>query len=132
MDSSTKKCKLTEKCKKCGSQSIVKNGIVRQKQRYKCKDCSYNFTIGDAREKVSLEAKALAMLLYGSGKASYGMIARLFNVSRTAVLHWIRKMGKALPIPEIDTEVKEVQIDEMWHFIEKKTKGMDMASRGLC
>jgi transposase-like protein len=81
MDSSTKKCKLTEKCKKCGSQSIVKNGRVRQKQRYKCKDCSYNFTIGDAREKVSIEAKALAVLLYGSGKASYGMIARLFKQS---------------------------------------------------
>jgi transposase-like protein len=123
---------LSNKCKKCSSQNIVKNGIVRQKQRYKCKNCGYNFTIGDAREKVRPEAKALAILLYGSCKASYGMIAKLFNVSRTTVLHWIRTIGKTLPIPEINTEVKEVQIDEMWHFIEKKTEGMDLASRGLC
>jgi hypothetical protein len=32
-------------------------------------------------KKVSIEAKALAVLLYGSGKASYGMIARLFKQS---------------------------------------------------
>jgi hypothetical protein len=31
-------------------------------------------------------------------------------------------MGRSLPIPEIDTEVKEVQIDEMWHFIEKNKR----------
>ncbi|NIK73334.1 transposase-like protein [Thermonema lapsum] len=67
MNSLPKKCKLAEQCKKCGSQSVVKNGLVRHKQRYKCKHCGYNFTIRDAIEKVKPEAKALAMLLYGSG-----------------------------------------------------------------
>jgi len=72
------------------------------------------------REKIKHEGKALAVLLYSTGKASYGFIAKLFNVSRTAELKWIRNIG--IPEPKIDGEVKELQIDEMWHFIVKKQK----------
>jgi len=68
-------------CKDCGSQRHVKNGKVRGKQRYKCKECGHNFIIGDEREKVTPEGKALAALLYGSGKGSYGFIANLFDVT---------------------------------------------------
>ncbi len=39
--------------KKCGSSNYIKNGKVRGKQRYLCKDCRYNFVEGDARLKVS-------------------------------------------------------------------------------
>jgi len=109
-------------CKRCESINIVNNGKVRGKQRFKCKDCGYNFVEGDRRDKIRPEAKAFALLLYGSGKASYGMIAKLFNVSRTAVLNWIREFGKSFPEPMIDTELQEIQIDEMWHYIAKKNK----------
>ena len=109
-------------CKRCDSNNIVYNGIVRQRQRYKCKDCGYNFVEGDTRGKIRPEAKALALLLYGSCKASYGMIAKLFNVSRPAVLNWIRTLGKTLPEPIVEADVKQVQVDEMWHFINKKNK----------
>ena len=109
-------------CKKCGSSYCVKSGYIRDNQRYKCKDCGYNFKLGDNRGKIKPEAKALAMLMYGSGKASYGMIARLFNVSRPAVLYWIRSIGSKFPEPVVDTEIEEVSIDEMWHFINKKNK----------
>ena len=43
------------------------------------------------------------------------MIARLFNVSLSAVLYWIRSMGSKLPEPVMETE-----IDDMWHFLNKK------------
>jgi len=66
-------------CKKCGSNKVVKNGKVRSEQRYKCKECHHNFIIGDKREKLSAAARALAILLYGRGKASYGFIAKLFK-----------------------------------------------------
>ena len=111
-----------KRCKKCNSDHSVKNGIVRKKQRYKCKHCGCNFIEGDTRGKIKPEAKALAVLLYGSCKASYGMIARLFNVTRPAVLNWIRTIGKSLPEPVTDTVLKKVQVDEMWHFITKKNK----------
>ena len=109
----------------------MKNGIIREKQRYKCKECGYNFVIGDKREEVKPEVKALAVLMYWTGKASYRFIAKLFNVNRTAVLKWIRNIEGKLPEPKIDGEIKEIQIDELWHFIVKKTKNMDMDSLGL-
>jgi transposase len=109
-------------CKRCNSINVVNNGLVRGKQRFKCKDCLYNFVDGDKRKKPRIEAKALALLMYGSCKASYGMIARLLNVSRTTILNWIRIMGKSLPEPNFETDVKEIQMDEMWHFINKKNE----------
>jgi len=109
-------------CKKCGSDHYVKSGKARGKQRYQCKTCGTNFVLGDEREKISAQGKALAVLLYGSGKASYGFIAKLFQVSRTAVLKWIRSAAASLPEPTIDSDIKEVQVDEMWHFINKKNK----------
>ena len=110
------------RCKKCDSSDYVKSGYIRGNQRYKCKSCGYNFKIGDNRGKISPQAKALGLLMYGSGKASYGMIARLFKVSRSTVLYWIRTMGSKLPEPSIDTEIEEVSIDEMWHFLNKKNE----------
>jgi transposase len=119
------------KCKKCGNHHCVKSGYIRVNHRYKCKECGFNFKLGDSRGKISPEAKALALLLYGSGKASYGTIARLFNVTRSAVLYWVRTMGSKLPAPVVDTKIEEVSIDEMWHFIKKKPKNMDMAGSRL-
>ena len=109
-------------CKKCGSSHYVKSGYIRGNQRHKCKGCGCNFKLGDNRGKIKPEAKALGMLMYGSGKASYGMIARLFNVTRSAVLYWIRSMGSKLPEPVVDTEIEEVSIDEMCHFLNKKNE----------
>ena len=33
-----------KKYPKCGRKEKVKNGFMRDKQRYKCKNCSYNYT----------------------------------------------------------------------------------------
>jgi len=107
-------------CKKCGSNKVVKNGKVRSEQRYKCKECHHNFIIGDKREKLSAAARALAILLYGRGKASYGFIAKLFKVSPVAVMKLIKREAEKMPEPEIDSSIKEVSFDEMWHFIEQK------------
>jgi transposase-like protein len=109
-------------CKKCGCDQCIKNGIVRDQQRYKCKKCKLNFVVGDKREKVSAEGRALAILLYGRGKASYGFIAKLFNVSPVAVMKWIKHEADRLPDPEISPSILEVSFDEMWHFVNKKNK----------
>ena len=38
-------------CKRCGSAKQVKNGLMRGKQRYLCKDCGLNFTDTPPRGK---------------------------------------------------------------------------------
>jgi transposase len=52
-------------CKNCHQNNTVKNGYVRNKQRYKCHSCGYNFVEGDARHKRETEMKAPRSKLRG-------------------------------------------------------------------
>ena len=111
-------------CKNCQSNKIAKNGFVRGTQRYKCKECGYNFIEGDKRfkEKTKIK-KALAVILYSMGGASLRFIARLFGTNVSLVYRWIKSEGKTLKESDISGEIKEIEFDEMWHFIKsKKTK----------
>src|SRR5437870_426726 len=84
-------------CKNCQDTQTVKNGFVRDKQRYKCKTCGYNFVLGDERHSHSTEVKkALCIILYSLGKASFGFLAKLLGVSRTTTYH--RCPLKLLPL----------------------------------
>ena len=53
-------------CKKCLSPNCRKNGKARQKQRYFCKECSYNFVTGDERKEkgISVQNREIAVQLY--------------------------------------------------------------------
>ena len=54
---------MTKKtCKRCGASDYVRNGNVRQLQRYLCKSCGGNFTDTPPRGKPPA-MKALAVLL---------------------------------------------------------------------
>ena len=53
-------------CPKCKSKRFVKNGIVRKKQRYKCKECKCNFTQPYQGKKSPMK-KLLACVLYLNG-----------------------------------------------------------------
>ncbi len=109
-------------CKKCSSNKAVKNGFIRGHQRYKCQSCGYVYTHTQSRGKPA-SMKALAVLFYTLGNASFGMISRLLGVSNVAVLKWIRKEAAALEKPSIPQNAGVIQVDEMWHFVNgKKTK----------
>ena len=108
-------------CKRCAAADYVKNGIVRGLQRYRCKKCGCNFTLTPPRGKPAA-MKALALLLYGMGNASFCMIARLLGVSDVTVLNWVRDAAEQLPEPDTGADVVTLTIDEMWHFIQKKHK----------
>jgi transposase len=106
-------------CKHCGKSNYVKNGFVRRNQRYLCRECGYNFT--DTQQRGRSEAtKALAILLYSMGKASYRFIGKLLDVSAVAVYKWIRKAALEIPSPEGVGEIKEVELDELWRFLHSK------------
>ena len=67
--------------------------------------------------------RALAVLLYGLGNVSQGMIAKLLGVSHVAVYRWVRAAGEEAPTPSAAPSSGIVQIDEMWHFVDgKKTR----------
>lgn len=111
-------------CKNCQSVKVVKNGIVRKAQRYRCKDCGYNFIAGDRRSNRDTEVKkALSVILYSLGKVSFGFLGKLFGVARSTTYKWIRVTAEVTPEPDIANSIKEISFDEMWHFVQsKKTK----------
>lgn len=111
-------------CKRCGSEESVKNGKVRGKARYKCKKCGLNFVEGDGRVNESLAVKkALAVILYSLSKASFNMLGKIFGHSPSLIYRWIVEEMAKLPEPSVPGDIKEMEFDEMWHFIgSKKTK----------
>ena len=108
-------------CKNCQQTHTVKNGFVRGKQRYQCRDCGYNFVLGDERHSHTTEIKkALCIILYSLGKASFGFLAKLLGVSRTTTYYWIRRAAANTDEPTIAPDIREIEFDEMWHFIQSK------------
>jgi transposase-like protein len=109
-------------CFKCSSESNVKNGCARGAQRYKCKACGYNFTVDHKGRGKPESQKRQALHMYLEGLGFRG-IARILGVSNVAVLNWIRSFGEK--IKELRKEVKPqevevMELDEMWHFVQKK------------
>src|SRR5215510_1109798 len=105
-------------CKNCQQTNTIKNGLVRGKQRYKCHACHYLYVVGDERHKPETEVKkALSVILYSLGKASFGFLAKLFGVSRTTTYYWIRDLAATIEEPVIAGDIQEIDFDEMWHFI---------------
>ena len=64
-------------CANCKSERKTKDGIVRGRQRYKCKDCGFRYTIEDRSvAKNLLKRSALELYLEGLGFRSIGRIFR--------------------------------------------------------
>lgn len=118
------------KCKKCESESIVKDGKVRGKQRYLCKECGYNFVEGDAQTNEKIQAKkAMCVLQYAQGKASYNMLAKLYHTWPSLVYRWVKEAGMRIPEPQISENIKEIEFDEMRHFIGRKKTNFGSSER---
>ena len=115
-------------CKRCGSENHVKHGVVRDRQRYLCKDCGCNFTNTKPRGKHPA-MKALSVLLYGMGNMSYRMIGRLLGVSHVCVYDWIKAEASKLPEPQMPGDVEVVNIDEMGHFLKKRAENSGCRER---
>ena len=108
-------------CKKCGASHCVKNGLVRQQQRWLCKRCGYNFIMQDKRkERTSPAMKALATLLSCVG-LSFRLVGRLFDLSHVTIQNWFDEFSGQLPVFDLgDCRVEEVEVDEMRTFLDLK------------
>lgn len=105
-------------CPKCKSSHVIKSGFVKEKQRFKCKDCSYQFTRLTPRGRPAKE-KAMAVILYTLG-LSMNVIAKLLEVSTPSVMRWIKNFAIATYEKPEPGDAIVIEVDEMWHFIKKK------------
>ena len=113
-------------CKKCKSTEIVKNGKVRNKQRYKCKGCQFNFVEVDGRKGKQIDKQKMAIHLYLENMG-FRAIGRVLGVSNVTVLNWIRAAGELIEQYHYQSKgrskspaLEVIELDEMWHFVKAK------------
>ena len=108
-------------CRKCESTDFVKNGHINEKQRYKCKKCGYQWTENHKHRGRPIAERAFAVFLYCHG-LSMNAISKMLDVAPSTILKWIRNFSNehAHP-PEPQTDAVVLELDEMWHYLKKKT-----------
>ncbi|MCO5381829.1 MAG: IS1 family transposase [Methanosarcina barkeri] len=106
-------------CPKCNSSSHKKNGIVFGRQRYKCYDCGYNYTVElkSTASSPSVKRQALQLYLEGLGFRSIG---RFLGISHVSVQNLIKKFGQELEDLKSENEISIVEMDERHTYIGTK------------
>jgi transposase-like protein len=111
---------MPKECPKCKSENRSKDGIVREKQRYRCKECNYRYTVERREAKESTpEIRKLALKLYLEG-LGFRSIGRILEFSHVAVYHWIRAFGAEIVSLGDSGNASIVEIDEMHSYIGSK------------
>jgi hypothetical protein len=78
---------------------------------------------GDRRQKPQTAVKkALCVILYSLGKASFSMLGKILNHSPSIIYRWVVEAMETTQEPHISTNIQEIEFDEMWHFLQKKVK----------
>lgn len=85
-----------EACPNCQSTKFTKAGIIKERQRYKCKSCNYFFTVGKIGKKIDDYYVNKALQLYLEG-LTYREIERILGVSHVSVMNWVRKYNIKRP-----------------------------------
>ena len=77
-----------------------------------------------------VEAPDWCFILPSGQGASFRFLAKLFAVSPATTYQWVRQTAETLAEPVVSTGVKEIEIDQMWHFLHSKKQKMDHQSSG--
>jgi transposase len=118
------------RCKGCGSEEHIKNGLMRGKQRYRCKACGLNFTDTPPPGK-PLAMKVTAVLLYVSG-LSMNRTAKLLGVSTPTIQAWIEPFAQADgQKPEPEGRALVIERDEMGHYVKKSRTSSGSGRLGI-
>ena len=104
------------RCSRCKSNHYVKHGFVKNKQRYKCKKCSYNYTVTKKSTAKSQHTKKKALNLYLEG-LGFRSIGRSLKVCHSSVYHWIKAYGQKTHKVKSKDNIEVVEMDEMHSFV---------------
>jgi len=108
-------------CKKCGSDRVIKSGIVAGRQRFRCKDCGCNFRVGDNRTNETIATKRLlCVLLHFMTKASFRTLGKLLQTDHALVYRWIQTFNENMTKSPNSREIAQMNIQELQQFIDTK------------
>src|ERR671926_263397 len=103
----------------CEGTTLIRSGRACGRQRWRCKGCGRQFTRTTPRDKPAA-VKREAVGLYCAG-LSLNATAKRLGVSAQSVMRWVRDHARAhCPKPEPTGRAVVVEIDEVWHFVEKR------------
>lgn len=79
-----------QECPKCQSTEIRKDGIVKQRQRFRCKTCNFRFTVQQIGKPANKRREAFILYLVG---LDYRRIGRLIDTSHVTVFNWLKNIN---------------------------------------
>ena len=106
-------------CPRCFSVNRHKSGLVLGRQRYKCKDCHYYYTVLQKSDVKSSSTRRLAFQMYLEG-LGFRAIGRILKISYGTVYQWIKKWGGQLELPKRNDEIAIIELDEMHTYVGSK------------
>ena len=105
-------------CPKCDSSDATKSGVINERQRCKCRQCGYHYTVAKVGREVDSYYVIKALQLYIEG-VSYREIERLLGVSHVSVMNWVKKYGvKAPRQPDYHPTYKILNHKELAEFFQ--------------
>ncbi|MFJ1389070.1 IS1 family transposase [Capnocytophaga canimorsus] len=107
------------KCTRCESLNKIKTGFVGCRQRYKCKDCGYFFSVEKKSDVKTPEQKRLALQMYLEG-LGFRAIGRILNISYGTVYRWVKKWGESVELPQNEEPIEIVELDEIHSYVQSK------------
>ncbi|WP_350339796.1 IS1/IS1595 family N-terminal zinc-binding domain-containing protein [Sanyastnella coralliicola] len=121
-------------CPKCSHDSSTKAGIINGRQRYKCRNCGYHFTINKVGKRIDQYYVTKALQLYLEG-LSYREIERIIGVSHVSVMNWVKQYGiKRVETGQYHPNYRIVSHEELASYFSDKSevqgKGMLITELG--
>jgi transposase-like protein len=110
-------------CPKCRNSHHVKDGIIRGKQRYRCKGCRYRYTVERKSDVKTPVTKRLALAMYLEG-FGFRFIGRILKISYGTVYAWVKQWSAHVCFPRRERPAEAVGLKELLAYVEsKKTVG---------
>ena len=111
---------MPDTCPKCQQHNVVKSGIVKERQRFRCRDCNYYFTVKKLGKQIDDYYVTKALQLYLEG-LSFREIERILGISHVTVSSWIKKYNISRPPhSEFHTTYKVFKQNELLEFMQKE------------
>lgn len=77
-------------CPRCQGEELIKSGVVKERQRFRCKKCGYSFTVMKTGKNIDPYYVVKALQLYLEG-ITYREIERILGISHVTVMNWVKK-----------------------------------------
>ena len=110
---------MVDKCPGCGSADRTKDGIIKERQRWKCKGCNKRYTVERPSDVQPPETKRLALELYLEG-LGFRAIGRVLRVSYGTIFGWIKDYGGKAAALKSEQSIEVVELDEMHTYVSNK------------